>query len=230
MGKGNLIDIPRENQSRPENKSGSANNIIPGASLSRAFNTPPPPLQSGKSISLAIGGIGDGKYNERFHSKAHFGADCIIPGSSTPPSFEASLQKTDAIVSDQASPKGKVKISGTKGNGVVSGLKFRKRQSQSHLCKRFYLLKLLSRKNDSRIYPSHALNQRVRPFLVIFATNASPQDKQGLLVHFGKQDKALPLQAQARQADLSQSLRIRGKAGPAKKKPFVIFNNIIIIQ
>jgi len=165
MGKGNLIDIPRENQSRPENKSGCANNIIPGASLSRAFNTPPPPLQSGKSISLAIGGIGDGKYNERFHSKAHFGANCIIPGSSTPPSLEASLQKTDVIVSDQASPKGKVKISGTKGNGVVSGLKFRKRQSQSHLCKRFYLLKLLSRKNDSRIYPSHALNQRVRPFL-----------------------------------------------------------------
>ena len=126
MGKGNLIDIPRENQSRPENKSGCANNIIPGASLSRAFNTPPPPLQSGKSISLAIGGIGDGKYNERFHSKAHFGADCIIPGSSTPPSFEASLQKTDAIVSDQASPKGKVKISGTKGNGVVSGVNIQK--------------------------------------------------------------------------------------------------------
>ena len=126
MDKGNLIDIPREDHSRPGKKSGSANNIIPGASLSRAFNTPPPPLQSGKSISLAIGGIGDGKYNERFHSKAHFGANCIIPGSSTPPSLEASLQKTDVIVSDQASPKGKVKISGTKGNGVVSGVHIQK--------------------------------------------------------------------------------------------------------
>ena len=132
MGKGNLIDIPRENQSRPENKSGSANNIIPGASLSRAFNTPPPPLQSGKSISLAIGGIGDGKYNERFHSKAHFGADCIIPGSSTPPSFEASLQKTDAIVSDQASPKGKVKISVQK---ILSSQTLEPKERQQNLSK-----------------------------------------------------------------------------------------------
>ena len=33
------------------------------------------------------------------------------------------------------------------------------------------------------------------------------------------------MQAQAGQADLSQGLRIRGKAGPAQKKPFVIFNN-----
>ena len=46
--------------------------------------------------------------------------------SSTPPSLEASLQKTDVIVSDQASPKGKVKISGTKGNGVVSGVHIQK--------------------------------------------------------------------------------------------------------
>ena len=37
--------------------------------------------------------------------------------------------------------------------------------------------------------------------------------------------QALPLQAQAGRADLSQGLRIRGKAGPAQKKPFVIFNN-----
>ena len=33
------------------------------------------------------------------------------------------------------------------------------------------------------------------------------------------------MQAQAGQADLSQGLRIRGKAGPAQKKSFVIFNN-----
>ena len=36
--------------------------------------------------------------------------------------------------------------------------------------------------------------------------------------------QALPLQAQAGQADLPQGLRIRGKAGPAQKKSFVIFN------
>ena len=155
MDKGNLIDIPREDHSRPGKKSGSANNIIPGASLSRAFNTPPPPLQSGKSISLAIGGIGDGKYNERFHSKAHFGANCIIPGSSTPPSFEVSLQKTDAIVSDQASPKGKVKISVQK---ILSSQTLEPKERQQNLSK-------------PCIEPTRA------PFFVIFETKASPQDK-----------------------------------------------------
>ena len=169
MGKGNLINIPRENQSRPENKSGSANNIIPGASLSRAFNTPPPPLQSGKSISLAIGGIGDGKYNERFHSKAHFGADCIIPGSSTPPSFEASLQKTDAIVSDQASPKGKVKISVQK---ILSSQTLEPKERQQNLSK-------------PCIEPTRA------PFSCDIC-NKGFSSRQGLLVHFGKLDKHFP--------------------------------------
>ena len=169
MGKGNLIDIPRENQSRPENKSGCANNIIPGASLSRAFNTPPPPLQSGKSISLAIGGIGDGKYNERFHSKAHFGADCIIPGSSTPPSFEASLQKTDAIVSDQASPKGKVKISVQK---ILSSQTLEPKERQQNLSK-------------PCIEPTRA------PFSCDIC-NKGFSSRQGLLVHFGKLDKHFP--------------------------------------
>ena len=191
MDKGNLIDIPRENQSRPENKSGSANNIIPGASLSRAFNTPPPPLQSGKSISLAIGGIGDGKYNERFHSKAHFGADCIIPGSSTPPSFEASLQKTDAIVSDQASPKGKVKISGTKGNVVVSGVHIQKEATSIPFVQKILSSQTLEPRERQQNFSKPCIEPTRAPFSCDIC-NKGFSSRQGLLVHFGKQDKHFP--------------------------------------
>ena len=191
MDKGNLIDIPRENQPRPGKKSSSANNIIPGASLSRAFNTPPPPLQSGKSISLAKGGIGDGKYNERFHSKAHFGANCIIPGSSTPPSFDSSLQKTDAIVSDQASPKGKVKISGTKGNGVVSGVHIQKEATSIPFVQKTLSSQTLEPREQQQNFSKPCIEPTRAPFSCDIC-NKGFSSRQGLLVHFGKQDKHFP--------------------------------------
>ena len=191
MDKGNLIDIPREDHSRPGKKSGSANNIIPGASLSRAFNTPPPPLQSGKSISLAIGGIGDGKYNERFHRKAHFRANCIIPGSSTPPSFDASLKKTDAIFSDQAGQKGKVKISGTKGNGIVSGVHIQKEATSIPFVQKILSSQTLEPRERQQNLSKPCIEPTRAPFSCDIC-NKGFSSRQGLLVHFGKLDKHFP--------------------------------------